>query len=300
LALIALVAVMGLAACSSGGQVPASGTGKVKVVAAFYPLAEIVARVGGDRVAVTNLTRSGQEPHDLNLSAKQTAALLSADLAVVMGHGFQPSPERVAKERSGAVLTILDELPIDAAGKTVSETDESGLDPHVWLDPALFAQMAGAVAVALANRDPAGAADYMTRSAAYRQQIDAVDAAYRGALQSCTRHTIVTGHAAFGWLAKRYGLTQDAISGFSPDAAPSAKHLSDLAALVRRDGVTTIFTETLASPKVAKTLASEAGVTTAVLNPIEGLTAKEVDQHLDWAGVMTSNLAALRTALGCN
>ena len=110
----------------------------------------------------------------------------------------------------------------------------------------------------------------------------------------------MTNHAAFGYLASEYGLTQQAISGLAPDAEPSAQRLAQLRDLVEQQGVTTIFTEDLVSPKVAETLADEAGVRTAVLHTLEGLTEEEVAAGDDYGSQMRENLATLEVALGCS
>ena len=132
-------------------------------------------------------------------------------------------------------------------------------------------------------------------------QIDALDAEFETGLSDCERGTIVTAHDAFGWLAKRYGLEQQAIAGISPDQEPSADRLAELADLVEAQGVTTIFTEELVSPDVAETLAREAGdMRTEVLNPLEGLTDEESDAGDDYLSIMRDNLSKLRQALGCS
>ena len=107
----------------------------------------------------------------------------------------------------------------------------------------------------------------------------------------CERRQIVTSHAAFGYLAARYDLEQVPLEGLSPEAEPSAKDLARLVDLVRTSGATTVFFETLVSPKLAQTVAREAGVETAVLNPLEGLTEDELAAGEDYFSVMRSNLA---------
>ena len=130
-------------------------------------------------------------------------------------------------------------------------------------------------------------------------RLDRLDADYRNGLKTCQRHQIVTSHAAFGYLARRYGLEQVPLEGLSPEAEPSARGITDLVRLVQRTGVTTVFFETLLSPKLAQTVAREAGVQTAVLNPLEGLTDEQIAAGDDYFSVMRANLAALRGALGC-
>jgi len=89
------------------------------------------------------------------------------------------------------------------------------------------------------------------------------------------------------------------VAGLSPDAEPDAQRLGQLADLVKRLGVTTVFTEELVSPRIADTLARDAGITTQTLNPLEGLTDRELRRGDDYLSVMHQNLTKLRTALGC-
>lgn len=282
---VALVVAAGACGSDDGG----SANGRVEVVAGFYPLAEAVQRVGGDRVAVENLTPAGAEPHDLELTPDQVDAIQDAALVVLMGDGFQPALEDAAARRDGPTLEVLDVL--DAGGKS---------DPHVWLDPVRYGEIVDAVAQALADLDPAHRSEYERNAAAFHAEITRVDEQYRAGLRDCARRTIVTAHDAFGHLAARYDLTQEAIAGIDPDAEPGAARLAELADLVADQGITTIFTEALVSTRVADALAREAGgVRTETLNPLEGLTRRERDRGDDWASVMERNLTKLRTALGC-
>ena len=278
--------VVGTAALVTSSA-PAGAASRRSVVAAFYPVAWAAAQVGGDRVAVTNLTPAGAEPHDLELTPDQMDTLLDADVAFVMGKGFQPAVESAADQRDGATVRLLDTLP------------RRGGDPHVWLDPVLMRRIVDQVRNALIKVDPAGKAVYARNATALDARLTELDRRYRGGLTGCTRHDIVTAHEAFGYLAQRYGLHQFGVAGLAPDAEPDAARLADLADLVKRDGVTTVFTESLLSPRIAATLARETGVRTAVLNPLEGLTAKERSRGDDYLTVMDANLTKLRAALGC-
>ena len=108
----------------------------------------------------------------------------------------------------------------------------------------------------------------------------------------------MVSHDAFEYLGARYDLDMHPIAGLSPDAEPSARHLAELADLIRTDKITTVFSERLASPKLADTLAGDLGITTAVLDPIEGLTSSNDDD--DYLSLMRENLEALREAGGCS
>jgi zinc transport system substrate-binding protein len=295
LAAAVLASVVSTCRSDTGG----SSDGRLQVVASAYPLAETAARVGGDLVDVRNLTPPGVEPHDLELAPDDLEELLAADLVLFVGGGFQPAVEDAVGEAEGTVVDVLAE----AATLTLSQ-DGAGagdaVDPHVWLDPKRFGGIVALVADRLVGLDPAGAATFRANAAAYEAQLAALDAGFRDGLAVCASRLLVVSHAAFGYLADAYGLTQVPIAGISPEAEPDPAHLADLVALVEREGVTTIFTEELASPKVAETLADEAGVTTAVLNPLEGLTQPQLDAGADYGAVMRQNLETLRGALGCS
>ncbi|HVL05871.1 MAG TPA: zinc ABC transporter substrate-binding protein [Acidimicrobiales bacterium] len=292
-ALIAMAISVG-AACGSGGG---EADGRPRVVAAFYPLFEAAQRVGGDKVQVRNLTPAGSEPHDLELNSRQVDQIEDAAVVLFVGRGFQPAVERAAQRARGAKLDVLSGLAdLRPAG---AGDDKLEVDPHVWLDPTLLKAIVGEVAGALATADPANRATYEANARAYSQELDELDAAFTTGLANCERRTIVTAHSAFGYLAGRYNLTQDAIAGLEPESEPSPQRLAELADKVRADGTTTIFYETLVSPKVAESLAREAGVRTAVLDPLEGLTDEDAKAGRTYVSGMRENLAALRQALAC-
>ena len=269
------------------------------MVASFYPLAEAASRVGGDLVSVQNLTPPGVEPHDLELAPDDIEAIANADVIVYLGGGFQPAVEDALAEAEHAVtVDALDAVATNAA--PASEADEGlTVDPHVWLDPARYEEIVRSVSAALSEADPANEATYAANAEAYIGQIAALDEEFRAGLSDCERTTIVTSHEAFGYLADAYGLTQVGILGLSPEAEPDPRRLAELRDLVQREGVTTIFAEELVSPKVAETLASEAGVQVAVLNPIESLTDAQERAGEDYLSLMRENLDTLRMALDC-
>jgi zinc transport system substrate-binding protein len=289
------VALLALAAasCSSsddGGSEPTT----LSVVASFYPLAEAADRVGGGLVDVSNLTPAGVEPHDLELTPDQVEAIGTADLVVYLGGGFQPAVEEAVADAEGVVVDALSSVETMPAPPGEAEGGLS-VDPHVWLDPTLYARIAGAIAEALTGADADSASTFDANNDDFSGELDAIDSEYRNALASCERRQIVTNHAAFGYLAAAYDLEQIAISGLEPDAEPTPDRLAELADLVERDDITTIFTEELVPPDVAQTLADEVGVKTAVLYTLEGAP----EGGGDYGSAMRENLDTLRTALGC-
>jgi zinc transport system substrate-binding protein len=293
----AIVAVLVVAAGACTPSSPSAGEG-LDIVASFYPLAEAAQRVAGGLATVLNLTPPGVEPHDLELAPDDLEALVTADVVIFIGGGFQPAVEDGVAEAEGATVDAL-----AAVGPLRSpppgEGGELSADPHVWLDPSRYAKIVAAVATALADAAPAHAAEFRSNAETFEGELASLDSEFRDGLSSCERSVIVTSHAAFGYLAAAYGLTQVPIAGLSPGAEPDPARLAELQALVRREGITTIFTEELVSPEIAQTLAAEAGVRTAVLNPLESLTQQEADAGADYVSVMRSNLRTLRDALGC-
>ena len=295
----ALASAALLAGC--GGSDDSAGNGR-SAVAAFYPLAWVTGQVAGDEWEVTNLTGPGTEPHDLSLDIKQTATLAEADL-IVLEHGFQPAVDETvdANAPDAEIVDAADVVELMPASEHEHEHEEAGhdhgdLDPHFWQDPLLMADLGDAVADRLVELDPDGAATYEDNAAALRTELEALDQEYVDGLATCERTTTVVSHEAFSYLA-RYGLQFEAIAGLSPDAEPTPADLARLQQLITEDGITTVFSERLASSKMADSLAGDLGLETAVLDPVEGLSDETSDD--DYLSLMGQNLDALRKANGC-
>ena len=288
-ALLALALAAGLlTGCSAGAD--EAKPGQVTVAASFYPLAWVSEQIApGARV--TDLTRPGLEPHDVELTFAQTVDLAKADL-VVYERGFQPAVDQgVDNDAEGVSLDV---GPV--AGLEDFASDPGQVDPHFWQDPLKLAAVAGAVAQSLSRVDPTHAASYSARATALQGRLAALDRDYRTGLAHCARHTVVTSHDAFGYLS-RYGIRVAAITGLAPGAEPTPADLAHLQQLIRDEGITTVFSETLASPAAADALAHDMGVRSEVLDPIEGLSDATAGQT--YLTLMRQNLAALEEANGC-
>ena len=272
LALITIAGVVAGSGCSSAGADSADA-----VVVAVCPLEYAARQLLGRDAEIVNLTPAGAEPHDLELSAGDVRRVRDARLVVFIGRGFQPALEQALDERSGPSLDVLQGPEVDR-------------DPHLWLDPVRYAEAVRALARALG--EPAAADDLVGR-------LERLDGELRRGLASCARRDLVTSHAAFGAFAARYGLEQIALTGLAPDAEPTPGKLDALVAEIERRGVTTVFSETLVDPGLAETVAREAGVATALLDPLEGLSDEQQGRGADYFTVMRENLAAVREALAC-
>ncbi|MGY1435644.1 metal ABC transporter substrate-binding protein [Streptomyces reniochalinae] len=297
-----------LAACGSG----AGDDGKVHVAASFYPMAYLAQQIGGDRVEVRNLTQPGTEPHDLELSPKQTGQLGEADMIVYL-KGLQPAVDE-AVEQSGvdniaeaASFTTLEKHGTDVHGEEGHDHgghgeheghdhgDETGGDPHVWLDPVRYAEVAEGVGKQLQKADPDHEDEYEKNTEALVKKLGKLDKEFKDGLKGKKSDTFITTHAAFGYLAERYGLHEEAVAGIDPESEPSAARMKELHDVAKKDEVDTVFFENNASDKTAKTLAGDLNLKTAVLSPLESVKNPKTQ---DYFSVMHQNLTALKTALG--
>ena len=277
------------------------------MVTSFYPLEYIAEMVGSTSVDVRDLTPPGVEPHDLELSSDELDELLDADVVLYIGGGFQPAVEDAVQQRGDDQVTVdvLSELGSAVGPRGRGDLDGAGAtDPHIWLDPKIMQGIVDVVVRALNEADPnreraAGGLGYGHAAIPLQDSLARLDADYRDRLEDCRSRLFVTTHAAFGYLADRYGLTQESIAGLSPEGETDPARLAEIEDLIRREHVTTVFTEPLVSSAVADTIARETGTDVAVLNPIESITDAEREQDVGYVTIMRKNLEALRGALEC-
>ncbi|MFI9593111.1 metal ABC transporter substrate-binding protein [Nonomuraea sp. NPDC052265] len=290
---LAGAALLATSACGAGSAETAAG-GRPEVIAAFYPLQWLTEQVAGPDANVTVLTAPGVEPHDLELGIQQMTKLQDAALTVYV-KGVQPAvDDAVSGDTAFDAASVVTTIPAGGHAGEEEHAEEHGVsyDPHIWLDPSRLATVAGKLGERLAAADPAHAQAYKDRAAKAAGVLGGLDQEFAKGLAACAGKTLITAHEAFGYLADRYKLKQVGIT-LDPETEPSPKRLSEVAALARSEGATTIFTESLVSPKVAEVLAGEVGAKTAVLDPLESKPAG------DYLTAMRDNLKTLRTALGC-
>ncbi|MGW4424069.1 metal ABC transporter substrate-binding protein [Streptosporangium sp. NPDC004631] len=301
--LLALTTVLAATtACGSGStdsaQPSGAQGGRTDVTAAMYPLQWLAERVGGGDAAVTGLTRPGVEPHDLELTLNQIAELERTRLVVYV-KGVQPAVDEAVEQhapgRGFDVTGAVKVLPGPSGEGEQGDGENTGYDPHIWLDPSRLATIATELGERLAAADPAHARAYRDRANKTSADLNALDGELAQGLGRCGSTAIVTSHSAFGYLADRYKLRQIGISGLDPESEPAPARLAEVAKVAKQEKVTTIFTETLVSPKVAEVLAKEVGATTAVLDPVESRPANG-----DYLSAMRQNLSTLQAALRCS
>jgi zinc transport system substrate-binding protein len=291
---IQLLGGSALLALATGCDHTPPPSAKPVVVASFYPLYEFSRQVAGDRATVVSLVPPGVEPHDWEPSPQEMVDVQKARLFVYNGAGFEPWVDTLVKHLTGNTIVI-------DATKNLDLLKEGGtLDPHAWLDPVLARAQVDAIHRGLSDVDPANAAAYAENAQAFKARLTALDQAFKTGLSNCESRDVLTPHAAFAYLARRYGLSLIAVTGLTPEAEPSPPELAALVRQARRQNIRYVFTEPLTSSRLAEAIAREIGARTLVLNPIEGVTKEEAAAGKDYIALMQSNLASLRTGLQCS
>ncbi len=284
-----MVVFLILVSLHSSRAVIAPGNNKLQVSASFYPLYYFATQIGGDRAQVQNITPAGSEPHDFEPTIADMARIETGKLLIING-GIEGWGNKIKDQLSGKQVAIV------TAGEGLFSDDQ---DPHVWVDPVLAEIEVSRIAKGFEKADPGNSIYYRSNAQNLTARLAQMDQSYRQGLANCREKDIITSHAAFGHLTKRYGLNQVAITGLSPDAEPSPAKLAQIVQFAKTHNVKYIFFESLVSPKLSETLANEIGAKTLVLDPLEGLSNDDIEKGKDYFTVMQQNLVNLRTALQC-
>lgn len=323
---VALCSIMMLIVSACGSNSGSSSQGKISedkfnVVTSFYPIYEFTKAIGGDDVNVINLLPTGVEPHDWTPRSQDIVNTSKAGLFLYNGAGLEAwvpnflkgldKDSNVKAVEVSAGIHLIDseeeehthegEEHDDHAHENEQHEDDGhnhgSIDPHTWVSPKSALVMAENIKNSLVEADPEHKTGYEERYGELKQQLEDLDTKFTEQLSNVSQKEIVVSHQAFGYLARDYGLTQHSIMGLSPDAEPTGQDIVKLAKLVKEEGIRYIFFEELVSDKLAKTLASEAGVETMVLNPVEGLTKEQLENGDNYFTLMEKNLQNLITAL---
>lgn len=291
---------------STKNEKTSEGSKKLQIVTTFYPMYYFAHKVAGSSANVELLVPNGAEPHDWEPTAKDMAKIQDADMFIYNSRYFETWTEKVLKSINDSNLNVIEAsngIELMDALKSEEEEEEhhsesaSSKDPHVWLSPVLAQQEVENIAKALEQADPKNKDQFEKNAAALNSELADLDRLYKETIEKAQKKEFVTQHAAFGYLAKQYGLTQIPIAGLSPDVEPTLGKLAALTELTKKDNVKIIYFEELTSSKVAQTLAKEIGAKTEVLNPLEGLTKEEQEKGLDYIDVMKKNLEALKLSI---
>jgi zinc/manganese transport system substrate-binding protein len=242
---------------------PALGQQKPKVVASFTILADLVATIGGDRIELVTLVGADRDAHTYEPTTRDSRAVAAAQVLVTNGLDFEPWADRLAKAapfRGKRVVATAD-VPRERYLAGEHHGQGSGTDPHMWQDVALGRRYVAAIARGLAEADPAGAPDYRQRAEAYDKRLADLDAWVRQQIDTvpAAKRRVITGHDAFHYFARAYGVTFRAPQGLSTAQEASARDVATLIQQIRREGIRAIFIENMSNPKLIEQVAREAG-----------------------------------------
>ena len=294
-AVLSYVLAAGLIALS--GSVTARTCAAVDVVASFSILGDMVRQVGGDRVRVTTLVGPDADAHVYRPTPADARAVAGARLLVINGLGFEGWIDRLteASGYKGRIVTAT----AGVEPRRMADHDQGEIDPHAWQSLANARIYVRNIADGLAAIDPAGADIYRCNAARYMEEIDAVEAQVRKAVDSlpAERRKVVTSHDAFGYLSAAYGIEFHAPVGFSTEAEPSAGDVARLIRQINREKIPAVFVDNISDRRLLDQIVRETGARIGGTLYSDALSREDgpAGTHL---GMMLHNIRTLVAALG--
>ena len=292
---------------TSGSDESAVSEDGIQVVTTFYPMYDFAKNVVGDNGEVSVLLDAGQESHGYEPTPQDIAAIADADVFVYNSDEMEtwvPSVLESIESSDVIIVEAAEDIALFELKEAAEEehSDEEGedahnVDPHVWLDPVYAQEEVAAILAGVLEADEANKESYQANAAAFNEKLAELDAAYQTAFETAENRTFVVQHAAFGYIARRYELTEVAVSDVSSDAEPNPAKLAELQQFMIDNQITTVYYSDSASSKTAETLAEEAGATLEVLSPLEGITDEDQEAGKDYLSVMEENLTALKKVI---
>lgn len=314
LCLLCFFLVFNLLALQTPGK-KRTDTNKIKIIATIFPLLEFAKAVAGDRGETNLLLPPGAEVHTWQPRASDIVKLSSADLFIYVGASLEPWFHDILRSVSNPKLEVIE------AGRRLSliEKNEAAnlqyeekahvqkhknqdkyIDPHIWLDFDYDKIIVDRIEAALSEIDPEKASLFKKNALFYKKKLQQLDEKYKKGLNNCQIRTfIVGGHAAFGYLARRYNLQQISLYGLNPDSKPTPKQLVEVVELAKKYKIKVIYFERYISDKLAKVIAREVGAKTLVLHAGASLTKDQVKSGTTFLEIMKNNLENLRNGLIC-
>lgn len=281
--------------------------GQVSAVATVFPLAWITEQIAPE-AELTDLATLGGDPHDLELGPQDRVSLQEAEVVVYLGQiDFQPQVEEAVAASTTEVVNAAEVVGDDAllaAEVHGHEEEEEGgedqeevVDPHLWFDPGLMADVAEAVGEAFATADPAGAAEYRANAAAVAGDLRALEDEIATVLSNCAHDEAIVSHEAYGYLLGPHGLEQHGIAGIDPESGASPAELAALVEEIRAEGIPAVLAEPVEGRADAEALAAEAGVDLLEISSLESATEEE--RRRGYPDLLRQQASTFAQALGC-
>ncbi len=234
---------------------------KLQVVVSFTPLKEFAEAIGKDKIEVTTVVPEGVEPHDFDLTIKDMKNIGSANLFVYSGFGMETWVDKTLTAIDNKDLAVVNSSKgITPLKNPTGEVQESGqYDPHIWLSLKDAKIQTKNIKDALVKADKKNEKFYEKNYLEFSDQLDKLYSEYKVKFQGLPNKNFVTGHAAFGYLCRDFGLKQNSIESVFGGGEPTPQTLKKLVDLCKKDKIKVIFMEQLASPRVSETLAQSVG-----------------------------------------
>ncbi len=287
--LLSLLIGLSLTACKAKPQ-----EGRLQVVVSFYVLEDLTRKIGGDLIDIVDVMPSGSEPHEFEPSTQTMMTLTDASLIFILGNDFEPWFNDVYDnvKHDGQTVVVLSQ-----GIQTLVNADTDQIDPHIWTSIGNLIKILDQIKTVLIEKDPVHQSTYLANFEKAKADFQALDLEYQDVVSHRVRDVFVTNHAAFGYLAKDYGLTMIPIMGLEPDAEPDASTMARIIDLVNQYHIPYILYEDEANADVANTIALETGAKTGILRPGESLNEAQLKAGDDLLSIMRQNLTWLRKAL---
>jgi zinc transport system substrate-binding protein len=311
-----------LGACGNteGDNASESTDGQLTVYASTFALKSMAEEIGGDRVNVEMVIPPGADPHTYEPTSKQMTQIAEADLFLKIGHDLEPYVDSMEESLDGqnvAFVKTAENVTLLEASDTVSSHEEEGhseeedeheedssednhdshsqYDPHVWLDPTNAVSMAEAVEAAFSEEAPDYKDEFAERLSTFKDEANALDAELKAAVENGSKSELLVTHAAYGYLAERYGFDQLPIAGLTPSEEPSQQALKRIIEEARLHDLNYIAFEDTVTPKVAEVVKQEIGAESVTIYNLESVTKEQMDKS--YFDLMRENVKALEAAL---
>lgn len=323
---VAFASATFLAACGSAdsGSNQDAADQKLNVYTSTFATAAIAKEIGGADVDVKMIIPPGADPHSYEPTSKQLTEIAQGDLFLLTGTTLEPYSEKIKASLKGndvqfietskgidlleASATVHVHGEADAHDEEHAHEDEHAedehaeeghdhgkYDPHVWLDPNNAKMMAQSISTALAKEVPDKKATFEKNLAEFDTQADELDQNLQQAVADGSKKELLVTHAAYGYLAERYGFSQLPIAGISPSDEPSQKELAALVKEAKLHDLKYIAFEETVSPKVARVIQQEIGAEAITIHNLESVTKEQ--QDASYFDLMNENVTTLKKAL---
>ena len=300
LALIIVILVVLVSVVLMSGTTPNSQpSGKLQVVASFYPMYDFAKNVGGDRVDVTSLIPAGVDPHDYEPTPSDIKTLDSAKLFILNGVIEDVWEPKLIAGLDNNNLTIVDTskgFQLIAS----QDADVPGNDPHIWLDPVLAEKQVAAIKDAFIQADPTGKDYYTNNADLYIKKLAVLDSEFRSLMPTCKNKNIIITHATLAYFCKEYGCNQIPVEGVNAEGEPTPQVVAAIEKQALEKNITVVFVENFYSPQIAQAVANDIHGKVAVFNSLHGLTAEQQAQGENYLTQMQENVATIKSNLDCS